>query len=105
MAIELINSKDEFTAKVKEGKYLVDFYASWCGPCQMLSPVLEEISGTLEADGVTIIKVDVDKAPEIAGEFGVMSIPTMFLIKDGENISSEQGFKPGNQIVEWAKSI
>ncbi|MGL5042828.1 MAG: thioredoxin [Culicoidibacterales bacterium] len=105
MSIEIINSKDEFNARVKEGKYLIDFYASWCGPCQMLTPVLDEISETLENEGVHIIKVDVDSAPDIASDFGVMSIPALFLVKDGENVAAMQGFKPGNQLVDWAKTL
>lgn len=105
MAIEVINSKADFDAKIKEGTYLVDFYATWCGPCQMLSPVLEEIASELEAENIKILKVDVDQAADIAGEYGVMSIPTLFMIKDGKNVSSQTGFKPGNVLVDWAKSV
>lgn len=105
MAIKTINSKIDFEKEIKEGKYLVDFYADWCGPCQMLAPILGEVSEELEKEEVTIIKVNVDQAPDIAALFNVMSIPTMFLIKDGETISSEQGFKPANQIIDWTKTI
>jgi len=103
MAIEVINSKAEFDARISEGKYLVDFYATWCGPCKMLAPVLEQISDDLEKDNITIIKVDVDQAQEIAMEYGVMSIPTMFLIENGEQKAMEQGFKPANALMDWIK--
>jgi len=105
MSIINIDSKTDFDAKIKEGKYLIDFHASWCGPCQMLGPVLEEIADDLATDGVDIIKIDVDKAPDIAGVYGVMSIPALFVIKDGENIGSQLGFKPGEQLIEWVKSV
>lgn len=105
MAIEVINSKAEFDAKIKEGKYLVDFYADWCGPCKMLAPVLAEMADDLSDEGITIIKVDVDKAQDIAREYGVMSIPTMFIIENGEQKAMDQGFKPANAIMDWVKSV
>ena len=105
MAVEIINSKTDFEEKVKSGKYVVDFFATWCGPCKMLSPVLDQIAPDLEAEDVTIIKVDVDQAPDLAEKFGVMSIPTLLLVKDGEHLATEQGFKPANQLIEWAKGL
>jgi len=105
MAIEIINSKADFDAKIKEGKYLVDFYATWCGPCKMLAPVLEEIAPALENDNVSIIKVDVDQAQDIAMEYGVMSIPTMFVIENGESKATDQGFKPANVLMDWIQSV
>jgi len=103
MAIEMINSKAEFDERISRGKYLVDFYATWCGPCKMLAPVLEQIADDLEKDNITIIKVDVDQAQEIAMEYGVMSIPTMYLIEDGQAKAMDQGFKPANALMEWIK--
>ena len=70
----------EFEETIKEGLILVDFFATWCGPCKMLSPILDELSE--EVKDVKFIKVDVDEEGDLAREYGVMSIPNVFLIKD-----------------------
>ena len=79
-----INSKDHFQQEIAEGVSVIDFYADWCGPCQMLSPVMEELQAENLEKGVKILKVDVDENPDLASEFWVMSIPTVFFAKDGE---------------------
>jgi len=71
---------------------LVDFWADWCGPCKMIAPILEEIAQ--EQPGIQVAKVDVDKNPELAAQFNVMSIPTLLLIKDGEIKKKFVGAKP-----------
>ena len=71
----------------------------------MLAPVLEDIQADLEAEGVTTIKVNVDLAQDIAMEYRVMSIPTMYIIENGEAKASDLGFKPGNAIMNWVKSV
>ena len=73
-----INDRDEFNAAIKEGVVLVDFFATWCGPCKMLSPVLEEVSNEVNA---TIIKVDVDEAGPLAAQYGIQAVPTLILFK------------------------
>lgn len=78
---------------------LIDFYATWCGPCKMLHPVLEEVKQQL-GDTATIIKIDVDEHPDIAAQFGVNSIPNLFLYKKGELIWHELGFRPKEQLLE-----
>ncbi len=79
---------------------LVDFWASWCGPCRMLAPVLEEVAKKFEGK-VTVAKVDVDQNPEAAGKFGVMSIPTLILFKNGRAGDQSVGFVPAASLSEW----
>ena len=81
---------------------LVDFWATWCGPCRMLSPVIEEIAE--ENDGVVKVgKVNVDEEPELAAKFGIASIPTVLLFKNGKVVSSSVGFRPKVQIEAMFK--
>ncbi|WP_366924801.1 thioredoxin [Metallumcola ferriviriculae] len=87
--IKQLNDKN-FNEEVKQGKVLVDFWAPWCGPCKMMAPVLEEVSQ--EVEQVTIAKVNVDENPTVAARFGVMSIPTLALLADGEEIDRIVGF-------------
>ena len=77
---------------------LVDFYADWCGPCQMLAPVLEEVARELPQ--VQFCKVDVDESPELAQKFGVMSIPTLVVLKQGKVITQNVGALPKNAILD-----
>ncbi len=81
---------------------LVDFWATWCGPCRMLSPVIEEIAE--ENDGVVKVgKVNVDEEPELAAKFGIASIPTVLLFKNGKVVNSSIGFRPKAQIEAMFK--
>ena len=80
-----------------EGKVLVDFYADWCGPCKMLSPILEE----LEKEGaVKVCKINVDEEPDLAAKFGVMSIPALFVLKDGKITNQAVGAQPKARILD-----
>lgn len=101
MAIVNVNDV-QFKDTVKEGVVLVDFWAPWCGPCKMIAPVLEELNGKL-GDAVTIAKVNVDDNPETAGNYGVMSIPTLKLFKDGVEVGSNVGFRPLNELEAWVR--
>ena len=92
-------NENEFDSYIKEGTVIVDFYANWCGPCKMLSPVLEEIAN--DRSEVNIVKIDVDQNENISKEFGVMSIPTIILFKDGNLIDKKVGFQSKEEIVEW----
>lgn len=92
-------TKDNFKEEVLEAKVpvLVDFWATWCGPCQMVGPVIEEIAG--EVTDAKICKVDVDANPELAREYKVMSIPTLMVFKDGASVRREIGAKPKDEIL------
>lgn len=77
-----------------KGTTLVDFYADWCGPCRMLSPLLEEMSKENKDESVQFVKVNVDENRELAGAFNVMSIPTVVIIKDGKVVDQHIGVMP-----------
>ncbi len=77
---------------------LVDFWATWCGPCRMVAPVLEEIAS--EKDNVKIVKLDVDANPLTAGRFGVRAIPTMILFKDGKEAQRLVGYMPKERLLQ-----
>jgi thioredoxin 1 len=88
-----------FTTEIKEGLVLADFWAPWCGPCKMIAPMLEEIDNEM-GDQVRIIKLNVDENPETTRAFGVMSIPTLILFKDGEVVDQMVGFQPKTVLIE-----
>lgn len=82
---------------------IIDFFASWCGPCKMLSPVLEKISEKL-GDSLEIVKIDIDKYPELANKYEIMSVPTLLFFLNGELIRCETGFMPEEKIFDLIKS-
>lgn len=97
-------NENNFNELISNGEVLVDFFATWCGPCRMLGPVLEEVSN--DRVEVKIVKIDVDECPNLARSFGVMSVPTLILFKDGKEVSKENGFMPKEELVDWInKSI
>ena len=89
-----INDEKQFDEVIKEGRVFVDFFATWCGPCQMLAPVIEEMDHAGEFNETKIVKVDVDEAPELAMRYGVQSIPTLLLLDNGKIINSALGYMP-----------
>ncbi|WP_026693722.1 thioredoxin [Peribacillus kribbensis] len=88
-----------FTDETSQGLVLADFWAPWCGPCKMIAPVLEELDSEM-GEKVKIVKLDVDDNQETAGKFGVMSIPTLILFKDGEAVDKVVGFQPKEALAE-----
>ncbi|WP_370196752.1 thioredoxin [Aurantimonas sp.] len=78
---------------------VVDFWAEWCGPCKMIAPSLEEISS--EMDNVRIAKVNIDENPDIAAQYGVRSIPTLMLFKNGEHADTMVGAQSKSKLVDW----
>ena len=95
--IEINETNYQNEVEAAKGLVLLDFYATWCGPCKMLAPVLDEI-GT-ELDDVKICKTDVDEAMALAGKFNVQSIPTVVLFRDGKVVDSFVGFRAKDQIL------
>jgi len=77
---------------------LLDFWASWCGPCRMIAPTLDEIAE--EREDIKVCKVNVDEEPELAAQYGIVSIPTLFVIKDGKVVNKSLGAKPKAQILD-----
>lgn len=101
MAIENVTDQN-FDEAIQEGLVLADFWATWCGPCKMIAPVLEELDAEM-GDQVKIIKVDVDENPDTAGKFGIMSIPTLIIFKDGQKVDQLIGFQPKEVLVNTLK--
>lgn len=101
--MKVVNEK-EFNDIIKSKKVvLVDFFATWCGPCRMLSPILEEVSE--EANGeYEIVKVDVDESYDLAKKFGIMSVPTMIIFQDGVEAEKIIGLRSKDDIVETIKT-
>lgn len=91
-------TKDNFDSVTSSGLVLVDFWATWCGPCRMQAPILEELDKQLGGK-VKICKLDVDDEPAIAQRFGVMSIPTLMVFRNGEMISKEVGVHTVEQLM------
>lgn len=89
-----VNDSD-FDQMVLQSKtpVLVDFWAEWCGPCRMVAPVVEELAGEYEGK-ITVAKLNVDENPKIASQYGIMSIPTLLIFKDGAPVSNIVGFRP-----------
>jgi thioredoxin 1 len=98
MAITNVTDQN-FGTETSEGLVLADFWAPWCGPCKMIAPVLEELDAEM-GDKVKIVKLDVDENQETASKYGVMSIPTLFVMKDGEVVEQIVGFQPKEALAQ-----
>ena len=88
---KIFNSQ-EFDNTIESGVVVVDFFATWCGPCKMLSPVIDELSGELE--NVNFVKVDIDQSMDLAQKFKIVSVPTLKVFKNGEEVDTLMGFMP-----------
>ena len=90
----------DFQEEIKNKKILVDFYANWCGPCKMLAEVFETVAPNIDID---ILKVDVDKFPDIAKEYAIMSIPTLFLFENNQIKKTHTGYLNPNELINFLK--
>ena len=90
--VKYLKEDEDYFDLLEKGKYLVDFYAEWCGPCKMLDNVFESV------DYIDIIKVDIDKYPELVKKFGIMSVPTLLFYKDGLIMQKEIGYRTPEEI-------
>ena len=101
MGVGKVSDADFETQVLKSAEpVVVDFWAEWCGPCRMIAPALEEIAGTLGSK-VKIVKLNVDENPKTAEKYGIMSIPTLMLFKNGELASRQVGAAPKQKLEQW----
>ena len=103
MAEVVALTNDSFAEKVEasKGYALIDFWASWCGPCRMMSPIFDEIAK--ETKGVSFYKANIDEAQDLANRFRVQSIPCFLLFKDGKAVASRTGGTTKENFIEWIK--
>ena len=102
MSNVLYPNKQEFDELIKNDKVLVDFFATWCGPCKMIGPNIEKLAE--ENADAKVIKIDVDKHPEIAAVYGVQTIPTLIAFKKGQIVNQKIGFIPYPEILAMITS-
>lgn len=101
MAVGKVSDADFESEVLKSnGPVVVDFWAEWCGPCRQIAPALEEIAGSLNGR-VKIVKLNVDENPQTASKYGVMSIPTLMIFKNGELASRQVGAAPRQKLEQW----
>lgn len=97
MSVIHINKDNFELIRSGEKTVLLDFYADWCGPCRMVGPIVEEIAA--ERDDILVAKINVDDEPDLAMEFGVATIPSLFVLKNGEIVNQASGARPKPQIL------
>ena len=97
--LRILSKNDNFEELTNKELVLVDFFAEWCGPCKMLGPHLKELS-----DQFDIVKVNVDEFEELARKYGIMSIPALYLFKNGEVIDKKIGYQEKEELENWLKS-
>ncbi len=97
--MNILEKTEDFEKLIKEGNVIVDFFATWCGPCKMLSPVLDEVC--VKNTDIKIVKVDIDLFEELTRSHGVMSVPTLEIYKDGQLVRKEIGYHDIDTILSW----
>jgi thioredoxin 1 len=95
------NTFEEYNNLINSGCVLVDFYATWCGPCKMIAPILEELDRTNGLGDVTIVKVDVDDLPMVAAQYGITSIPTLIYFEYGKALKKTLGYQNKEKIISF----
>ena len=101
MIVEINNENFEQEVLQSDKTVLIDFYAQWCGPCKMLSPIVEQVA--TENDNIKVVKVNVDENQDLAIEFGIKAIPTLVVIKEGKEANRAVGFLSKSEILELIK--
>ncbi len=96
-----LEKEEDFNKYINEDKVLVDFYATWCGPCKLISPIIEEISK--ENKNLKVIKIDVDMFPELSRKYGIMSIPTLIVFSKGKEVKKHIGYLEKEEIEDLLK--
>ncbi len=101
--MEIVND-NTFKAEVLDvkGLVLVDFFATWCGPCRQMMPLVTEISN--EISNVKVVKMDIDESPKTPAEYGIQTIPTFILFKNGEVVDKKVGSMPKSALTDWINS-
>lgn len=95
----IYGNEENFKNLINDDTVLVDFYASWCGPCKMLGPVLEDLAN--DRSGIKIVKIDIDENLNLAKQYGIMSVPTLMLFKKGQIVATKSGFMPKEMLNNW----
>jgi thioredoxin 1 len=104
MGVSKVSDSDFESEVLKSTEHVVvDFWAEWCGPCRMIAPALEEIAGTMNGK-VKIVKLNIDENPETTTKYGIMTIPTLMLFKNGEQASRQVGLMPKQKLEQWITS-
>ena len=97
--MEILTEKN-FKKKIEKGFVIVDFFANWCGPCRMMAPIFESV-GQKMSGKANFVKVDVDESEDLARKFGVMSIPTVVILKDGNLVAKRVGLMQADALEQW----
>ncbi len=104
MAVKKQFSSFQELLEASKTPVLVDFYATWCGPCQMMSPILEQVGASLR-DRVQVVKIDTDRYPTIASQYQIQALPTLVLFKNGQPVERIEGVVQANQLVQHLASL
>ncbi len=104
MAVKKQFSSFQELLEASQTPVLVDFYATWCGPCQMMSPILEQVGASLR-DRLQVVKIDTDRYPTIASQYQIQALPTLVLFKNGQPVEKIEGLVQANQLVQHLASL
>ena len=99
--VKLIKTEEEFNKEIMNYKVVVDFFAKWCGPCKMLTPIIEEVSN--ELNEITFLKVDIDEIESLPRQFDIMSIPTLLIFEKGKMIKKNVGYIDKEELMQFIK--
>ena len=98
-----VKNYDEFKSYIESSDCFVDFFATWCGPCKMLTPVIEEMDEKGEFGNIKILKIDVDECGDIARDYRIQAVPTLMLFRGGKVVNTAMGYKNENELLNFIK--